>query len=245
MPTARRGRGLFVGLAIVVVVVAVTPPFSTDARRYVFVEAIQFALVALAMPALVALSTPFSSVIARWDEARLVRVLSRREQIRQTRKGFFRLLALLSPYVVAIVFWRIPTSVDALAKTPSLIVAEIATFVVVGIAFWVELVREPPLPPIVSAGQLVVPPTLAMWMIWILAFAVGFSHAVWFPSVHSHRPGLSVVADQELSSGLLWVASAATFLPVIFTNLMRFLRGDDEVQDEVNEIVARQAPPSP
>jgi cytochrome c oxidase assembly factor CtaG len=232
-----------VGLAIVVLVVAVTPPFSTDARKYVFVEAIQFALVALALPALVALSAPFSRVIARWDEPRLVRVLARREEIRRTRGGFLRLIALLLPYLAAFVVWRIPVSVDALANTPALVVAEIATFLVVGVAFWFELVHEPPLPPIVSAGQHVVPATIAMWMIWILAYFVGFSHAVWFPSVHPHRPGLSVVADQELSSGTLWLASAAAFLPVIFTNLMRFLRGDDEVQDEVHEIVSSGVPP--
>lgn len=241
-PTASRLRRAFAGLSLVVIVVAVTPPFLSDARRYVFVEAIQFALIALALPAFVALSAPLTPLIARWDEARVVKVLARREEIRRTRKGFARLLVLLLPYLAAIVAWRLPVSVDALAKSPVLVVAEIASFGIFGVAFWIELVHEPPLPPIVSAGQHVAPAAVAMWMVWILAYFVGFSHAVWFPSVHPRRPGFGVVADQELSSGLLWVAALATFLPVIGVNLIRFLRGDDEVQDEVDEIVTGRAP---
>jgi cytochrome c oxidase assembly factor CtaG len=243
-PFARRRRWCS-GLAIVVVVVAVVPPFATDARRYVFVEAIQFALVGLALPALAALAAPLSFLTSGWDATRLARTIARREEIRRTRKGFGRLVLLLVPYVGAFIAWRVPGSVDALATTPDLVVAEIATFTFVGVPFWVELVRSPPFPPLLSAAQHIVPAAIAMWMVWILAYFVGFSHTAWYPSVHaSHRGGLGLVADQELSTGVLWFAGAATFLPVIFTNLMRFLRGEDEVQDEADKIVGGGASPT-
>ena len=237
-PHVRRSRDILAGLAVAVVVVSVVPPLSTDARRYVFAEAIRFCLIALAMPVLVALSAPLSRAAARWAPERLARLVARRDGTRSSRRGLVRLVVRLVPYLGAFIVWRNPASVDALATTPGLVVAEIATFAVVGVAFWIELVPTPPIPPIVTAGQRIVPTAIAMWMIWILAYFVGFSHTAWFPSVHANRGGLGVIADQELSSGVLWIAAAATFLPVIFTNLARFLRGDDEVQDEVARIIA-------
>jgi cytochrome c oxidase assembly factor CtaG len=241
---ARRSREIYSGLAVLVVVVAVVPPLSSDARRYVLAGALQFALIALAMPALVALSAPATWITSRWQPERLARLTSRREATLRSRRGFARLWVRLVPYVGAFIVWRNPAVVDAISTTPALVAAEIASFAGIGVAFWAELVPTPPVPPIVSAGQRIAPAAVAMWMIWILAFLVGFSHSTWYPSVHSIRRGLSVVADQELASGFLWIAAAVTFMPVIFTNLVRFLRGDDEVHDEVARIIADDSKPS-
>jgi cytochrome c oxidase assembly factor CtaG len=240
----RRRRDWFGAGAAVVLVVAVVPPLEPDARRYVLAEAIQFALVALAFPALLALASPVEWLATRWDESRLARVSARRDTIRTARRGLTRLLARVVAFVAAVIVWRLPLAVDALARSPGLIAAEIATFAAVGVALYAELVQSPPLPPIVTAGQRIVPCAVSMWVIWILAYLVGFSHSVWYPAVHPTRPGLSVVADQELATGCLWLAAAAAFLPVIFTNLVRFLRGDDEVHDEVARIVDTRGQPS-
>ncbi len=240
----RRRRDWFSVAAAVVLVVAVTPPFEPDARRYVLAEAIQFTLVALALPALLALASPFEWLASRWDAGRLARTSARRDTIRTERRGLVRLLARVVVFLAAVIVWRLPVTVDALSRSPGLIAAEIVTFAVVGVTFFAELVQSPPLPPIVTAGQRIVPCAVAMWVIWILAYLVGFSHSVWYPAVHPTRPGLSVIADQELATGCLWVAAAAAFLPVIFTNLVRFLRGDDEVHDEVARIVDSGGQPS-
>jgi cytochrome c oxidase assembly factor CtaG len=237
-PLARRSREIVCGLAVLVVAVAASPPLGSDARRYVTVGAIQFALVALAMPALVALAGPAALITSHWQPERLARLTARRETTRRSRRGLVHLVARLVPYLGAFIVWRNPAVVDALSSTPALLIAEVATFATVGVSFWVELVPTPPLPPIVSAGQRIAPAAVAMWMIWILAYLVGFSHSPWYPSVHPVRGGFSVIADQELSSGVLFIASAVTFSPVIFRNLVRFLRGDDEVHDEVARIVA-------
>lgn len=233
----RRRRDWFGVGALLVLVVAVIPPLEPDARRYVLAESIQFALVALALPALLALASPAEWLARGWDERRLARMSARRDAIRTSRRGLVRLLARVAAFAVAVIVWRLPVSIDALARSPGLLVAEIATFAVVGVALYAELVQSPPLPPIVTSGERIVPSAVAMWMIWILAYLVGFSHSVWYPAVHPTRPGLSVVADQELATGFLWFAAAIAFLPVIFTNLVRFLRGDDEVHDEVARII--------
>ncbi len=240
-----RRRDWFAVAALAVIVVAVTPPLEPDARRYVLAEAIQFAIVALAFPALLALASPIEWLARFWDERRLAKVSARRDSVRTERRGLVRLLARVIVFLTAVIIWRLPVSVDALSRTPGLIAAEIATFAIVGVALYSELVQSPPLPPMVTAGQRIVPSAVAMWVIWILAYLVGFSHSVFYPAVHPTRPGLSVVADQELATGALWLAAAAAFLPVIFTNLLRFLRGDDEVHDEVARIVdSRGSPPA-
>ena len=79
---------------------------------------------------------------------------------------------------------------------------------------------------------------LAMWMVWALAYFVGFSESTWFPGFRDLNGPIGVIADQQLAAGTLWALSAATFLPVIFANLMRFLsEDDDDVDDELRRLV--------
>jgi len=78
---------------------------------------------------------------------------------------------------------------------------------------------------------------VSMWMIWILAYFVGFSHTAWYPTIHHTRSALSLVADQELAAGVMWAAAAAAFVPVVFVNLIRFLHNDDGLDSELDELL--------
>jgi hypothetical protein len=77
-----------------------------------------------------------------------------------------------------------------------------------------------------------------MWTIWVTAYVVGLSHAsVYraFPHVAGHD--LSVSADQALTTGLLWFGSLCAFLPVIFSNLVLWLRNDEDLDDALYRLV--------
>ncbi|HLX78597.1 MAG TPA: cytochrome c oxidase assembly protein, partial [Acidimicrobiales bacterium] len=216
---ARQLRDVCLILALIVVVLTVVPPLSVDSRNYVFAESIQFALLALCVPALVVLGAP----LERWSRARVGRWPAGGNSSDSSR-GWLSVTGRLLVFFAATILWRTPIVVDALVRIPALVAAEFATFLVVGVALWSQLVASPPLLPKLRSGQRIVPATVAMWMIWILAYFVGFSHSSWYPAIHHVHSALSLVADQELATGVLWAAAAAAFVPVVFVNLIRFLR---------------------
>ena len=229
---ARHLRDGSLVLAVVFVLLSVVPPLATEARRYVVAESIQFALLALAVPALVVLGAPFERI-------RPERLASWRGRFSRERPGglpgaFLRALAFFG----ATVAWRTPAAVDALVRTPALVAAEIATFLVVGVALWTEIVVAPPLPARLSASQRLVTATVTMWLVWILAYFVGFSHSAWYTAIPHAHSALSLVADQELAAGVMWATAAAAFVPIAFVNLIRFLRTDSELDEELKELVA-------
>ena len=49
--------------------------------------------------------------------------------------------------------------------------------------------------------------------------------------------GLSVAADQALTTGVLWFTSLCVFMPVIFTNLVLWLRSDEDPDDALYRLV--------
>lgn len=229
---ARHLRDGSLVLAVVLVVLSVVPPLATEARRYVVAESIQFVLVALAVPALIVLGAPLERI--RPERLARRRVLLGPERSGGLAGAFLRLLAFFG----ATVAWRTPAVVDALVRTPALVAAEIATFLVVGVALWTEIVAAPPLPARLSAPQRLVTATVTMWLVWILAYFVGFSHSAWYTAIPHAHSALSLVADQELAAGVMWAAASASFVPIAFANLIRFLRTDSEPDEELKDLVA-------
>ena len=84
---------------------------------------------------------------------------------------------------------------------------------------------------------------MPMWAIWVLAYLIGFAHASWFPAYRQSARALSVIADQQLATGVMWTLSAAVFLPVIFSNFINFLSDDDDVADQLRRSVGRMTRP--
>jgi cytochrome c oxidase assembly factor CtaG len=216
-------------------VLGAAPPISIEARRYVFVGDIQFALFALAVPALLALGDLLSFSPARWQKT-VTRVAARRAASRRSRRGLPAALARVVLFVVAVALWRAPFAVDGLVHIPALLIAEAATFALVGSALWSEIIPTK-LGLRLNSAQRIVPAAVAMWLVWILAYFVGFSRSKWYPAVSHVGSPLSVVADQELGTGVLWATAAIAFVPVVFANLMRFLRGSEEVDEELERIL--------
>jgi hypothetical protein len=129
-------------------------------------------------------------------------------------------------YLVALGFWQLPGVVDALRVTPALVAAEVGTFAIIGVAYWSEIVTISPLAPRTSGPGLVALAVLPMWTVWVIAYFIGFSHNGWFPAYGHAGAMISAVADEQFATGTLWALSAATFLPVVFANLLRVLSND-------------------
>ena len=225
-----RVRPVLLLLAAVAAAIALVPPVATEARRYEFVEAIQFALIALAVPALVVLGAPWarpgpSGAFDRWAAGR------------RRHPEVLRALGFLAAFLLVTVAWRTPAAVDGVATYSWLLAVELVSLSVTGIGLWLELVPSPPLTPRLHRPWRAVLAALAMWILWILAYLPGLSHVAWYHAVHHVGGGLSLAADQELATGVLWFAAACAFVPVVFWDTMQWLKAGDDPDVEMRRLV--------
>jgi len=244
-----RVRLALAAIAAALLIAALVPPLSSAARRVDALEAVQFALLAMGVPALVALSAPWRllGVAARPTgvaDAEGVTVLDRPQVAdrmaagRRRHPDLVRSLAYLALETAAVVAWRIPVSVDALARHGWLSVVEAVTLVGVGMGLWLELVESPPFVPRLAAPKRIALAAIAMWTIWVAAYLVGLSHApVYRAYAHVTGRDLSVSADQVITTGVLWFTSLCAFLPVIFSNFVIWLRSDEDPDDALYRLV--------
>ena len=127
-------------------------------------------------------------------------------------------------WVVICLVWWLPPVLNVLARYPVLAVPEAATLCAAGIGLWLELIDSPPRPPRLPRPQRACVAVLVMWSIWVIAYILGFaSHSV----VHAYDRGgshLLPVDDQEITAFVLWLAAAVSFLPVVFTAVLTWLK---------------------
>lgn len=133
--------------------------------------------------------------------------------------------------------WRTPNLMDELARHAWLVAIEVPTVVVAGVALWLELLASPPFAPRVPRPWRAVLGALMMWTIWIVSFIVGFSHVSWYVGFHHGGHGMSAGADQEISTGLLWMAAFLTYLPLVFSDLLAWLKNGDDPDAELRRLI--------
>jgi cytochrome c oxidase assembly factor CtaG len=239
-----RRRSWLAVAAAVIALVCLLPPVGTLALRYVFVESLQFVLFATAVPALFVLSAPWHALgLSRLAGDRGVippgtrGVLGRLRLPKSRRVAFIRGVVVLGVFMGSVVAWRVPVTVNALARLPGLAVLEMATLLVTGSALWLELVESPPLLPRLLRPQRAAFATLAMWTIWVVAYILGFSRVAWYHAYPHHPGGLSVIADQQIATGIMWAIPAFCFIPVVFVTAMTWLRDTEDPDQGLHEIV--------
>jgi cytochrome c oxidase assembly factor CtaG len=231
-----RGRAWLAVVAVILILACLLPPAGTYARRYVFAESLQFVLFAAAVPALLVLGAPWRALGFAGPGRPL-----RESRAGRRGTGFGRGIATLLAFIAAVIAWRLPVSVNALATVPGLAVGELVTLAGVGSALWLELVESPPLLPRLSRPARAFVAALAMWTIWILAYILGFSQVAWF-TAYSH-PGLSSVADQEIATGIMWAVPALCFAPVVFVAALTWLRDTEDPDEGLRALVRAQHRP--
>ena len=222
-------RRVCLGLAVLVAVIALIPPVATQARHVEFVAAMQFSLLALALPALVALGAPWRALrlasLAPEEDAPLLadRLAARRLRHRELPWS----LLIIGCDVAVVVAWRIPSVVAAVSRHGWVAPLEALSLLVFGLGLWLELVLSPPLVPRSGYLRRAVLSGLTMWAFWILAYWTGLSNHDVYRSFPHVAGGLSAAADQQIASAVLWFGAAVAFVPVVFWNALQWLQTED------------------
>ena len=226
-----RLRPVLAPLAIVVAVAVAVPPVATDARHNAAVQALQFAIFAAVVPALLVLGWP-----ARFTTTARARPVGSQHGDRATLRAAVSLL----PCLALVVVWRVPAVLAALARDPALVAVELVTLVAAGAALWRELARpsaaREPLPRPLRAAMAAV----AMWTIWVIAYVTGMSAGGATPAA----PGvLSTVAERELGVGVLMAVSGLCYVPVVFVMALSWLNDRENPDAEARELISAAAFP--
>lgn len=232
-----RARVALLAAAVVCTLAVLVPPLGLAVERYAYVEALQYAVLATAGPALFILGAPWQ-LRASTNPAgttladRIVRARSR-------RSGGLAPWGFLVAFMAAATFWRLPPVVDGLARHPVLVLVELVTLFPAGCGLWLELVASPPLLPRINRPQRAVFAALAMWTIWVLAYIMAFSAGGWY-TVYAHHAGLvlSPASDQQVAAGVMWAIPAFCFVPVIFSSVFRWLGDSADPDEELRTITA-------
>lgn len=235
--TAPGGRRWLAAAALVLAIACLVPPVSSLAGRYVVAETAQFTMFAMVIPALLVLSQ-------LWRLPRLAGPAGR-----LTGSGrppsFTRSLAFLTAFGLLVVLWRVPATIDAVARHQALAVAELATLLIAGTALWLQIAAVPPAR---TRGQdlaRAITAAFAMWLVWIVAYILGFAnHGVFHAFRYVPGGALSAVADQELATAVMWAVAGACFLPAVFAAAVSWLRDSDDMEQELDRVASSPALPA-
>jgi cytochrome c oxidase assembly factor CtaG len=211
MHLPRRATGL---AAVILVASMLLPPMAGYARQYAFVQALQFVIFAVAGPALLVLATLLRARPPWLPGGGLLRRPAARAAVR------------LAAFIAVAITWRLPVTVNALARHPALAAAEMITLLAAGTGVWAELVGPQPAPGRLPRPARAAMAAAAMWTIWIFGYLTGMFGASWFAAYHHGAPGgLSAATDQQIAAAILWAVPAMCFLPVLYVTVIAWLGG--------------------
>jgi MFS family permease len=243
MPGAQaRGRPWLTPVAVALVLAVALPPAGSYARQYAFVQAIQFVVFAVVAPALLTLGRRLRSPGP--GEQMLRRGRGARQAEHPAAAGRARALAAvrLLTFIALVTAWRLPVTLDILARDPAWTAAEIVTLTGAGSAIWMELAgqRLPglPLPRPLRAGMA----AMAMWTIWVIAYVTGMSGTALTP--RSGAVVMSAAADRQLAVAVMWAVPAACFAPAVYSLLIGWLSDRDQPGEEPYPVALRRPPVS-
>ena len=244
-----RRRTWLAAAGAALIVACVAPGIAGLARRYVAAESAQFVVFAMAAPALIVLGAPWrllrlsrtgdgepAQAGAEQDGRAGAGPLDRLAAARRTKTAFWRAGAFLLVFMGAGLAWRLPPVMDALARHPLLLAAELVTLLAAGTALWLELASSPPLAPRLPNPHRAAIAALAMWSAWAVAYALGLSNHAVFHAYDRAGSAVSAVADQQLTVALVWAVSAFCFVPVVFVALLAWLKDNDDPDAELQRL---------
>lgn len=221
----------------VALVAAAVPPLAVVARRSEIAETLQFVVMALGVPALIVVGRPF----APWRHSVVGKALGRTMDglaaARRRQPWLARALFFVALDVGVMVAWRVPAVMDELARHPWLLAVQAVSLVGAGIGLWLELVASPPFAPRVARPWRAVLAAVAMWPLWIVAYMVGFSQSNWYPVLDHATRGLSSLGQQELATGIVWFAAGCAFVPVVFIDVMSWLKEGEDPDAELRRLI--------
>jgi len=230
----RRALAFYSGLAVIVI--ALDSPVDTFADSLFWVHMLQHVLLMLAAAPLIVLGAPWLVPL------RLLPVRMRGPTTRSVRRAGWaapfragvRWLAI--PVAVWVLFnanmwlWHIPALYNLTLRNTVVHDIEHLLFLMLGIAFWAQVIDSPPVHARMDRLWRVGYVTAAAVSSWVLAVVLAYApHALYsgYASLATRPGGISAVTDQQLAAGVMWGPGSIPFAIAIFVGVYKWLGAEE------------------
>jgi putative membrane protein len=201
---------------------------------------VQHVLLLLVAPPLILLADPFRTAWAGYlaAQGRAISVEGTwpARVMRTLHRGPGAAALVVVAFSVDLLVWHLPPIYNATLRFDSVHDIEHLTFLAVGLLFWDQVIS-----PIKATGRLsmlgrAVVVLVGMFVSWGLAIVIGYAtHPLYaYPAA---RGGLSLLADQEIAAGVMWVPGGTPFLIALLYLGIRWFEIDD--RSASSAVVAR------
>jgi cytochrome c oxidase assembly factor CtaG len=230
-------------VALAALIAASCSPIDSYAGSLFWVHMIQHLLILVVVSPLFVVAAPWyplwyglppfiRHVIQAGEDSALYRVLARAVWIVWRPSVCFAL------FVVGTWVWHYPALYDlALRNDVVHDYGEHNTFLLIGMAFWLQILPSPPVRAVLGSLGRAVLLLLAIVQNVILSVVLGFApHPLYAPYAELlHRPGgLSAHADQQLGAAIMWSVGDLPFVIAIMWLVQRWLSAQmAEPADEI------------
>ena len=223
-----RGACFLAGVASIVLVLS--PRYDPWADELLWAHMLQHIVLMSVAPPLIVLCAPWIPVW-RGLPLSLRRPLARfAVGLPAVVRAGFR--ALRDPYVVFVLgsvdlaVWHLPALYDLTLRSSAVHYTEHASFVVLGLLFWLQVLDSPPLHPRLTPLWRAGYATAGAATGWLLAIVLALAPTPIYPAYASlaHRPGgISALGDQELAAGVMIGIGAIPFSIAVFVLIYQWL----------------------
>jgi len=191
---------------------------------------VQHVLLLLVAPPLIMLADPFRTAWAGYLAAQRRPIAIERtwpaRVMRVLHAGPRAATVVVLAFSVDLLFWHVPPIYNATLRIDSVHDLEHLTFLVVGLLFWDQVIS-----PLQATGRLSllgrgVVVLLGMFVSWGLAIVIAYAtHPLYaYPPPNG---GFTLLADQEIAAGVMWVPGGTPFLIALLYLGIRWFDADD------------------
>jgi len=226
----RNGRALAFYSGLVVLFLALVSPLDTLDLRLQWVHMVQHILLLVVAPPLILLGDPFATA---WSGLRRIApgvkdppswALRTAAWLRGSGRRAALVLALFS---VDLLIWHIPALYNATLQVDAVHNLEHTLFLATGILYWDLVVNASPAAGRLSLGGRAAFLMAGMVVSWVLAIVIGYASQPLY-AYPMPANGLSLLQDQQIAAGVMWVPGSIPFVAALFYLLYAWFEADEE-----------------
>jgi putative membrane protein len=230
-------RGACFAAGLLTLVVALDSPVERLADDYFWAHMLQHVLLMMVAAPLIVLGAPWLPLF-RPLPLRVRRGLAR-ALVKSPTFAWLRWAAaiVVLPWMAWLLFdldlgaWHVPALYDLTLRSTAVHYAEHASFVLLGVLFWAQVIDSPPFHSRLGPMQRAVFAAAGMVASWLLAIVLTFASTPLYPlqTVERHG-GISALTDQQLAAGVMLGPGSITYTIVVFYWLYAWLAPEETLR---------------
>jgi cytochrome c oxidase assembly factor CtaG len=217
-------------LGLGALVIALVSPIAFFDITLQWDHMVQHVLLLLVAPPLILLGDPFRTAWAGYlaAQGRPVALAGRRlaRAASMLHAGAKPATVIVLLFSVNLLFWHIPSVYNATLRVASIHDLEHLSFLVLGLLFWDQIITVFGMTNRLSLMGRAAVVLAGMGVSWILAIAIGYAtHPLY--AYPTPTGGVSLLADQEIAAGVMWVPGSVPFLIALISLGIRWFDTED------------------